>query len=220
MISLNVTMDTEAVRTLLVQVNGQVTDRRGLHEALALCLVEKLKSHFAAKNSTPNKMGAARTNFWNQIAAATLVQSVTANGAVVSVAEQRFNIHYFGGTILPKKARALTIPIIAEARGESVKSYELKTGHHLFSIPGRNVLFEKTGAGASESLFRGTTGRVRGARRTYNVGLAARTELKAVFALKASVTIKKDPDAIPSQAILLAALQQEANDFVTAASSR
>lgn len=211
MISARVTIDDQDTRKFLVAITGTIQQRRDLNEALAIRLRRELKDHFYSKNSVPNKMGAPKTNFWNQVADATDIAEITDTGAVVQVAEQRFNIQLFGGTILPVKAKALTIPLIREARGESVASYRSKTGHRLFTIPGRDILFEKADDGrASESRVNFTRGRDR----SFSVKLAARQGLRAVFALRSSVTIDKDPTALPTDEILLAALQEEADDFI------
>lgn len=214
MISIRSTITDTGVRSFLVNLTGAVTNRRDLNEALALRLSAELKQHFLRKSGLPNKMGAPKSDFWNQMAAATGVLEITDTGATVTVAERRFNIQLFGGVILPKKARCLTIPLVAEARGKFVKDYERDTGRHLFRIPGRNALFEKTGANARESLVNHTKGRVRGTNRSFSVGLAARAGIRAVYALAKSATIKKDPDALPPMTTLAAALSQEAGDFM------
>lgn len=210
MISVQVTTDAADARAFIVNISVALTRRRELNEALAIRLRRELKEHFTTKNREPNKMGAPKSNFWNQVADATDIAEVTDAGAVVAVAESRFNIQLFGGTILPKKAKALTIPLIVEARGESVASYRLKTGRRLFSVPGRNVLFEKADGGATESRVGFTRGRDRG----FGVKLAGRQGLRAVFALARKATIKADPTALPTAETLLTALQEEAEDFM------
>lgn len=211
MISATVTISDKDARSFVLQVIGKLDNRRELNEALAIRLRRELKAQFAEKNRVPNKMGAPKSNFWNQISDATDILEITESGATLQVAEQRFNIHLFGGTIFPVKARSLTIPLIVEARGESVASYKQKTGHRLFTIPGRDALFEKAGGSTATESRVGFT---RGRDRSFAVALAPRQSLRAVFALKKSVTIDKDPTALPSAADLLAALQEEADDFM------
>jgi hypothetical protein len=204
-----------AARAFLVKITGTLENPRGLNAALAERLTDELRDHFAKKNAEPNKWSAPKTNFWNEVASSTKTKEVTDAGATVQVAEQRFNIHLFGGTIFPKVARSLTIPVIKEARGESVASYRIKTGKRLFSIRGRDMLFERADDGvASESRVNAT--RTRGRNRTLGIRLGARQGIRAVFALKKSVTIDKDPDALPNDEALLTALRQEADDYVAA----
>lgn len=185
-----------------------------LNRVLAERLSDELKDHFTARNAEPNKMGGAKTNFWNEVAKSTGVTSVTAAGAVVSVAEQRFRIHFYGGTIRPKTAQFLTIPLIPGARGKFARDYERTTGRKLFSLPGVNVLFEKNKDTPDRSLVGAEKARTRikGVRKS--IGLRARTPLRAVYALAKSSTISKDPDAIPTVDKLAAALTQEAEDFL------
>ncbi len=211
MITIQVTASPQEAKAFLVNVTGVLTKRRELNEALAIRLRREMKEHFAIKNREPNKMNAPKSNFWNQVADATDIGEVTDSGATVTVAEERFNIQLFGGTIFPKKAKALTIPLVVEARGESVASYKLKTGKRLFGIPGRNALFQKADrGGATESRVNFTRGRDR----SFGVKLGARQPLRAIFALAKSATIRKDPTALPSGETLLKALQEEAEDFL------
>jgi hypothetical protein len=212
-LSVSVTVAASDTRAFLVHITGALENRRGLNAALGERLTDELRDHFAKKNAEPNKWNAPKTNFWNQVADATKVKEVTDAGATVQVAEQRFNIQLFGGTILPKVARSLTIPVIKDARGESVASYREKTGRRLFRIRGRDMLFEKAEDGqASESRVSAT--RTRGRNRTLGMRLAGRQGIRAVFALKKSVSIDKDPDALPSAEDLLGALQEEADDYI------
>lgn len=212
MISVAVTISDKEARSFLIAIDGDLTNRRDLNEVLADRLVSELRAHFTNKNREPNKMAAPKTNFWNKIADETNVAEITESGATVSVAEERFNIHLFGGTIVPKLAKFLTIPLIKEARGESAASYKLETGHRLFTIPGRNALFEKAGGDATESRV----GFTRGRNRSFAVPLAAKQGIRPVFALAKSARIKADPDALPPSEKLAEALQEEAEGFLAA----
>lgn len=112
MIGIQVTISDQEAKAFLVHVAGTLTNRRELNEALAIRLRRDLKAHFALKNQAPNKMGAPKSNFWSQVGNATDILEITDAGATLQVAEQRFNIQLFGGTILPVKAKFLTIPLI------------------------------------------------------------------------------------------------------------
>jgi len=184
------------------------------NRVLAERLADELKEHFTARNSEPNKMGGAKTGFWKDVARATAVTAVNAAGAVVSVAEERFRIHFYGGTIKPKTAKFLTIPLIPGARGKFARDYERTTGRKLFSLPGVNVLFEKNKDTPDRTLVgeEKARTRVKGVRKS--IGLRARTPLRAVYALAKSSTIRRDPDAIPPVDKLAAALAEEGNDFL------
>jgi len=177
---------TVTMNSISLAITEVITNRRGLNAALATRLVDELQAHFIKKNAKPNKMGAAKSDFWKSISQATQVLSVSDADAVVTVAEARFRIHYYGGTIKPGPGKkALTIPLIPAARGLMARSYEAATGNELFIIKGRSNLYEKTATG-----------------------------IRAVYALKKSVTIKKDPDALPSASDIEAALTEEATDWI------
>lgn len=200
-------------RSILVEVEGQLKNRTGLHKVLAAALADQLQGHFRDKNRVPNRMNAPKTNFWNQVANATSVTEVSETGAVVTVAEDRFRIQLFGGTITPKKAKALTIPLIKEARGLFARSYETKFRTRLFTIKGKRALFERVGQGG-EALDRQTNVRVRQGKRTLTIPLAGGSRIRPVYALVPKATIKADPTALPSQAEIVKRLQEEAEDFL------
>jgi hypothetical protein len=216
-VRINVTIEGGNVT---LHIAAPVRNRRGLHAAVASAYAGLLVDHFRAKNSVPNKMGAPKTNFWNQVAAATQVAEVTEAGATVAVAEQRFRVHLYGGTIVPKKARMLTIPLIPAARGLMARSYEQKFGVRLFSIPGRRALFERTATAPTEMAFRPIAGRMRGtgrggSRTVTETIIKARSGLRPVYALCPSVTIGADPSALPPPAKTAAILTEEARSYLT-----
>lgn len=220
MIAAQVTITGAAeTQAFLVQVTGTLNDRSGLNEALGLRLAEELKTHFGKKNvagkkpgSLADRLNGPKTNFWNRMADATKLETFNERGATVGVGTNHFNIHLFGGTILPGPGKkALTIPLVTEALGKRARNYEAETGRKLFTIRGKKALFERTGAPTGEALV----GRVRRRNgQSKSVGLVSRTGVRPVYALVKSATIRKDPDALPDTAILITALQQEADDYV------
>lgn len=214
MIRIQITTDAADARKFLVNVTGSLTKRRELNEVLAVRLRRELKEHFAVKNYEPNKMNAPKSNFWTQVENSTDIAEVTDTGATVTIAEERFRLQLFGGTILPTKKKFLTIPLIAEARGKFASDYEKDNGRRLFTIPGKRALFEQADQGVGQYAPNGLKGRVRGKNRSFSVSLAAKTNIRAVYALARSATIKKDPTALQTQEVLVAALQEEAEDFM------
>lgn len=185
MIGLSIRVDEGTVPRFVLVLERQLQNRRGLHAAMASRLSDDLQKHFRLKNAVPNRMAAPKTNFWNQVAAATGVTEVTDTGATVAVAEPRFNLQLFGGTVVPILARCLTIPLIAGARGKRVKDYELDSGHKVFKVKGHNALFEKDGDG-----------------------------VRPVYALVKSATVKADPTALPPAGELAKGLLDEADEFL------
>jgi hypothetical protein len=114
---------TDTGRAIVVQVQGIVKNPTGLNTVLADRLADELKLHFRRKNAKPNRLGGLRTNYWNGIADDTGVTKVDAAGATLTIANQTFAIHLHGGTIRPKKAKALTVPLVPEAHGIFARTY-------------------------------------------------------------------------------------------------
>ena len=217
MITLKITCDAADARNFLVQVEGKLKDRRGLNAALGSRLADELQEHFRQRNAEPNKMGADKTNFWQQVADATqLVKaSVTETGATVAIAESRFRIHLYGGTIKAVRGKFLTIPLVKEARGlKGPRDYENKSGHKLFRLPGTRVLVERGGLG-DRSILTTAKATVRSKDGTYRkINVRGKSQIRSIFALKESVTIRLDPRALPPAAELLAALNDESVNWL------
>lgn len=217
MIRVTASVDERGARAILVDIGDRVTNRRDLNEALALRYVEELQAHWRKKNRKKNKLGGRRTNFWAKAAEETGVVSVTDDGATVAVGGEsgpKVRIHVLGGTIVPKVAKALTIPLVREAYDRRAAEYEEETGKNLFTIPGRAVLFEKRQRGGTESLIAATQGRTNQYAPGNTIPLAARQQLRPVYLLAKQATIERDPDALPDEAKMLAALLEEAEDWL------
>lgn len=217
MIQVSVTVDDAGVRSLLVDIGELETDRRALNQVLSERLAEELQAHFRAKNATPNRLGGKRTNFWSSAANNTAVSDVTEEHGVVSIggeSGQNIRVHLFGGTIRPIKGKYLTIPLVGEAHGLRVAEYEQRTGRELFRPGDANVLVEKTASGGDRSsLFGGGGVRVRDGKKT-TIPVARKQELRAVYALAKEAKIKKDPDVLPADDVLVAALTEEGEDWL------
>ena len=215
MIRVNITTDAANTRAFLVRVEGQLQHPRDLNDALGRRLVRELHQHFLDRNAEPNKMGAPKTNYWSGLIESTQLAEVSDTGAVVAIADVRFRIQLFGGTIKPTGGRKfLTIPLVNEARGLRVADYEKQSGRKVFRLRGRMVLMERSDQ-ADQSLVGAGRGTIRTRGGDFReVNLRARSSLRAVFALKTSVTIHKDPRALPPQDALIAALNQTAAEYV------
>jgi hypothetical protein len=133
-------------------------------------------------------------------------------GAIVTIAEARFAVHLYGGTIKPTGGRsALTIPLIPEARAKRVREYEAATGRKLFRV-GR-VLMERTLTATAPALTPQKVTVMRNG--TYRkINSSAKGGVRAVYALKPSVTLKPDPQALPPQDKLISALVDTAQKWV------
>jgi hypothetical protein len=235
MIKVTAVVEDDGATAFLVDIGERVTSRRDLNEALATRYVEELQAHWRKKNQKPNRLGGKRTNFWAKAAEETGITAVTDDGATVTVGGEsgpKVRIHVLGGTIVPKAAKALTIPIVREAYGLRAAEYEQSPqGGELFTIPRRPFLFEKNETRqGSESLVGNTVAKKRsdgvpwspgtiigtpGVRtRSTVIPLAARQRLRPIYFLADSVEIPRDPAALPTEAEILAALQEEAEDWL------
>jgi hypothetical protein len=219
-LSIRITADAADARAFLVRVEGEIRNPKSLNDALGRRLEREIRQHFLNRNKEPNKMGAPKTNFWtrvrdgSQLYRKTELTSVTDTEAVVTIADTRFRIHLFGGTIKPTGGRKfLTIPLVKEARARRVMDYEKQTGRKLFRLPGTGVLVERTDKGADRFLANNSTGVIRGKTGFRKIGIGGGSKLRAVYALKTSVTIRKDPRALPPTPVLLDALNDAAGKW-------
>lgn len=87
--------------------------------------------------------GAEGSHFGSEVTVGWNLRAVTMGGATIANNATYYAFKVSGGTIRPTGGRKyLTIPMIAEARGVRALDYSTRSGHKLFTIPGRNALFE------------------------------------------------------------------------------
>lgn len=161
---------------------------RPLLAALGKRLEVTLRQYFKVRGQRPHKRGWPKQHFWDRrIRNATALASVTETNATVNIADPAFNTHYFGGVIRPKEKEMLAIPLRAEAYGIQPSSG---------LIPGLFVIRRK--------------GRK-------NAFLAVRDEdgaLRLYYLLTKSVTVPRDPEALPPDRDINAALERESERFL------
>ncbi|MEG0427884.1 MAG: hypothetical protein RR553_08310 [Akkermansia sp.] len=107
----------------LKRLQGLVKPGSGLSVALGRALRNELVKHFRAKNQKPNKLGGKKTNFWAGIASSVSSAQCASKKISCKITSPHVAIHIYGGTITPKKAKILTIPIVPEAHGRSPKTF-------------------------------------------------------------------------------------------------
>ena len=121
----------------------------------------------------PNEGG----SFGAEVASGWSLASYTAGGAVIANDATYYAFKVRGGTIVPKRAKALTIPLIQEAKGLRASVYEQNTGHRLFLSKSKNALLERTEDG----------------------------KVRSVYALVKSVTMGPWPNALPPEELIASA---------------
>jgi len=170
---------TPALRALL----KAAIPNRSLMSRLGGALQRILKRYFIAKDSTPNKQGWPKSHFWSEtVANQTDLTKVTPNDAEVTIGEPAYRTHFYGATIRPRTAKALSIPLVPQARGIYPSSG---------SITG---LFLRKSRGGAAFL----------ARRDGNT-------ITNYYILLKSVTIPRDPKAAPERKDVDRELLKEAN---------
>lgn len=144
----------------------------------------------------PRYMGGGQVgqggDFGSRIAGGWFVESHDRRGVTVENAAPLFRHKVLGGTITAKRARFLTIPLVPEARGRRVRDYEIFARVRLFRRGG--ALFERV-----KSNVVGERGR---RRRGAGASSIRTSEMRAVYALRRSVTQAPWPGAMPPEKLL------------------
>jgi hypothetical protein len=130
------------------------------------------------------------SSFGADVARGWFFQSADESGAIIANNADHYAFKVTGGTITPKRAKALTIPLIQAAKGLYASVYQQNTGNRLFTIKGKNALFERT-----ESSTTGSRGR----RGRAGVTSIRTSGIRAVYALVKSVTMGPWPNALPPE---------------------
>ena len=80
------------------------------------------------------------SSFGADVARGWALESFTSGGAVIANDATYYKFKVTGGTITPKRAKFLTIPLIQEAKGLYTSVYQQNTGKRLFRPTGKFVL--------------------------------------------------------------------------------
>ncbi len=140
------------------------------------------------------------SSFGSSVASGWSLQSFDRDGAVISNDASYYAFKVTGGTITPKRAKALTIPLIQAAKKIHASAYQENTGNRLFTIKGKNALFERL-----ETITSGA----RGKRGQAGATPIRQSGIRAVYALVASVTMGPWPGAVPDDDLLATAFVEQ-----------
>jgi hypothetical protein len=201
------------IRTIARKIGGRVAALTIAGRA-GMGIVQR---HLREKNeSNPNKIGGRRTNFWSEVARSVFVGKATANSVTISIGHPAIGIRYHGGTIVPKRVKYLTIPLIPEAYGKTALTYETNVAAHALRSknPTRRAAGQQMAAALRSGSRSGALFPVR--TKAGNLVLAEHTSdggIKPVFSLVKSVKIKADKTALPSDDVFTAAVMSDLSDY-------
>ena len=144
-------------------------------------LTRLMARHFV-RNGT-NRHGWPTTNFWARAAKATSYQ---VSGSAVDIICNQVGVRqrYYGGTIRPVNAGALTIPMTGKAYGKLASDF-----------PGLFLMVTKKGA-----FLARYTDRTRTTNKGQTRAVKQKSTLEVLFRLAASVTQSPNPNVIPDDA--------------------
>ena len=133
------TLDTDK-RTGLNQAAGQAANTEAQQSMHAFNQAGgwRGKRYMTGPGRTQGDFGADIADGWN-------FRTASKDGATISNGAPYYRFKVTGGTITPRRAKALTIPMLPEAVGRTAKEYETDTGNRLFTIKGKKALFRKDG---------------------------------------------------------------------------
>ena len=92
-------------------------------------------------------------DFGQNVALGWNFQSADKTGVTISNNADYYAFKVTGGTIIPKRVKALTIPLVPDAMGRRAADYVSITGHRLFTIPGKNALFQAEEGGGVTAIY-------------------------------------------------------------------
>lgn len=194
---LTVKLHDQDLQHLLTQWSQRLSRPRGLAAVLGREGVTALKQHYRGlERRRPNKLGGERQHFWRAVADSVNQPSIDADGRriVIGISHPAIAQKVFGGTIVAKRAKALTIPVSKEAYGRTTRTFEHETGKKLFRIT----------VGKGDLKLVGL--------------LATRQEGSEVaeihYVLRRSVFQSPDPDALPPEGEFTARLVRRARTYL------
>ena len=176
-------MDAASVRQMEFSVNFMIQNRTAFVKNWANAIAIEARNNARAKGGR---------RWWKELARSLQVREVTAESIDVGTNYRGAALKQFGGMITPDKARALTIPISAEAKGKTAYDFE-RSGKNLF------VISENTGDPS-------TIGVLGYEKATRKKGVTA---FQPLFVLRTSVFQDADP-WFPQPARIIAVARSEA----------
>ena len=173
--------DTASAR--LAEIAAMLADPKPLYKDVGRRGATELRKHFTQLDRTqPNKLGGKRTHFWLDVRNATGNPELEAKGVSITISRLAFAMKVNGGTVVPREAKSLTIPLHPLAHGRRASVFEDETGYKPFRPKSKN-------RGFARLLMAEIDDRV-----------------IPIYALAKSATIHADPHALPDEPKFRAAI--------------
>ena len=170
---------------LLNRLREDLTIPRAAGKSIGRGVTQLIKGHLTdLDRRRPNRLGGPRTHFYLRAAEATNFR-VTGKGVVISINQLGIRQRILGGTIVPRKARALTIPVSPEAYGKRAREFP-------------DLVLIKTNQRGSTILAR--------------IGQGDRVE--PLFVLKKRVVQKADPSVLPTEKEIITTARRTLGRFL------
>lgn len=186
----SVTLEGDAARRIR-EIADQLKRPEAMWKELGRRCAQELRRHFVERDKEPNKLAPGRReHFWSQVRGAVGNPELVNGGAEVTIADARFAIKVFGGTIVPREAKALAIPVHALAYGRRPAVFEDEEQVDLFRPHGKRVLMAELGA---------------------------QGQAVTIYVLAKSATVPADPKALPAPGVLESACVDQAEKHLARA---
>lgn len=159
---------------------------------------------FGLNQSRPNALGGRRTQYYAQAARSTQFQ-IEGDTVVVSTNQIGIAQRYYGGTIKPKTAKFLTIPVHPAAYGKRAREFDLEL---VFGHGGQPIALATKASGSVSTLD--SRGRIR---KGHGFG-------EIYFRLAKSITQQADPTVLPYDELVESRIDKDVASFLDRAAQR
>lgn len=194
------TVSRDAITPVVKRFGGALKPER-LNPILGRSAVNTTREHLFGLNLTrPNQLGGRRTNFYAGAARGTNFQA-TDEGVTVSIVQVGIAQRYYGGTIRPKTAKFLTIPVNPAAYGKRAREFDLE----LVFGPGGEPVALATKGNRGVSITQNKRGQI--------VKKQTGRHGEIMFRLVRSVTQKPDPTVLPYPELMAERIKKDVGSY-------
>lgn len=118
-----VTFKDDAAAALAALREG-LGDGEALHASMALGVENAIRAHLdeAGYTTRRNRLGATSTGWWKGVSRS-IASVATETEATVSLTQRGIALQYYGGTVVPTEAKALSVPVHKSAHGVYAREY-------------------------------------------------------------------------------------------------